>query len=95
MHKIIFEWDERKAQANKAKHKISFELAALVFSDPLAVSTQDRVESNEERWQTIGKVGGHSILLVAHTVQFDDVEVVRIVSARKATSREVRYYEES
>ena len=92
---MIFEWDERKAQANKTKHKVSFELASLVFSDPLAVSIQDRTESNEERWQTIGKVGGYSILLVAHTVKFNEVEVVRIISARKATSKEVKYYEEN
>ena len=50
-----------------AKHRIGFELAALVFRDPLRMTRQDRVEDGEERWQTIGVAHGITLLLVAHT----------------------------
>ena len=86
---ICFEWDEIKADTNVRKHGISFEIAAYVFSDPLAVSNQDRIESGEHRWQTIGMVGGHLLVLVAHTVRRnDDAEVIRIISARCANKQE-------
>jgi len=90
-----FEWDDRKAEINYRKHGIRFENAALVFDDPLSVSKQDRVENGEHRWQTIGMVGGCILLLVAHTVRFEDnnIEVVRIISARRADRKERRRYE--
>ena len=53
-------WDEAKNAENKAKHKIGFEVAQYVFSDPLRIWRFDRSEENttgETRWQTIGKVG--------------------------------------
>ena len=56
------EWDEVKNQRNIRKHGISFETAALVFTDPLHVSIQDRVENGEQRWQTLGVVQGHTVL---------------------------------
>ncbi len=62
-----FVWDERKNRQNRAKHKVSFESAVLVFDDPNALSIQDRFVAGEERWQTLGLVGGMVILLVAHT----------------------------
>ena len=86
-----FEWDEAKNRRNLAKHGISFETAALVFEDPHALSDLDRVVGAEERWQTIGAVGFH-ILLVAHTWEQRD-EVIRLISARKATSAERNHYE--
>ena len=67
-----FEWDDKKAETNLQKHGIQFEEAALVFNDPLAVSQQDRIENGEQRWQTIGMVGVCLLLLVAHTVRFED-----------------------
>ena len=68
----------------------------LVFDDPCAVSMQDRTVQGEERWQTIGLVGGVVALLIAHTYDEEDGdEVIRIVSARKATPRERRVYEEN
>jgi len=68
----------------------------LVFDDPCAVSMQDRTVQGEERWQTIGLVGGVVALLIADTYDEEDGdEVIRIVSARKATPRERRVYEES
>ena len=89
-------WNQRKGQANLAKHKVSFDTARLVFDDPFAVSTQDRTVQGEERWQTIGLVGGVVALLVAHTYdEADGDEVIRIVSARKAMPRERRVYEEN
>ena len=90
----IVEWDYKKAESNYRKHNIRFEEAALAFDDPFAVSEQDRVENGEQRWQTIGMVGGCLLVLVAHTVRFEDkvAEVVRIISARRANRRErIRY----
>lgn len=91
----FFEWDDNKAEANFRKHGIQFEEAALVFDDPLAVTEQDRIENGEQRWQTIGMVGGYLLLLVAHTLRFEDegIEVVRIISARRVDRAERRRYE--
>ena len=62
---------------------------------PYAIVEQDRIENGEERWQTIGVVDGIVMLLVAHTVrQQDEIEVIRIISARRADHRERRRYEE-
>lgn len=92
---ISFEWDETKAGANVRKHGISFEIAARVFADPLAVSNQDRIESGEHRWQTVGMVDGHLLVLVAHAVRHDnDTEVIRIISARRANKQERKHYEQ-
>lgn len=91
---IIFEWDTDKAESNLRKHGIRFEEAALVFDDPLAVSTQDKIEGGERRWKTIGMIHGYLIVLVAHTVWFDDKsEIVRIISARPADKTERKNYE--
>jgi uncharacterized DUF497 family protein len=95
-----FEWDENKNRANKRKHGVDFETALRVFADPFALSGQDRIEDGEERWQTLGFVEGHILLLVAHTFREETVgesavvEVVRIISARKADRNERRRYEE-
>lgn len=51
-----YEWDENKNKNNLAKHGLGFEAAQLVFDDPYALSTQDRHEEGEERWQTLGLV---------------------------------------
>ena len=93
---INFEWDEAKAHANLKKHQVSFEIAARVFLDPLALSYQNRIENGEHRWQTLGMVNGCLLLLVAHTVRHDDnIEVIRIISARKADTKERKHYEEN
>ncbi len=74
--------------------KVSFETAQRVFNDPFHLSVQDRCENGEERWQTIGMVNGVIILLVAHTVKYDnETEIIRIISARKATLTERIKYE--
>ena len=90
-----FVWDEAKNRANKAKHGVSFELAQLVFDDPLHLSVPDRNGHGEERWQAIGLVGSVWLLLVTHTyVEQNGEEIIRLVSARKATRRERALYEE-
>jgi uncharacterized DUF497 family protein len=90
-----FLWDERKSRVNLAKHRISFETASLVFEDPHSISRFDRIQDGEERWQTIGVAGGVAVLLVAHAdSEQTGEEVVRIISARKATPHERKIYEE-
>lgn len=90
-----FIWDDEKNRRNKTKHKVSFETAALVFEDPRVVSRLDRVVESEERWQTLGLIEGVMVLLVAHTWFVEEGEdLIRIVSARKATRRERELYEQ-
>jgi uncharacterized DUF497 family protein len=94
-----FTWDEDKNLSNQRKHGVSFELAARVFLDPLHLSVQDRVENGEQRWQTLGRICGVAVVLVAHTFTEDGptnepVEVIRIISARPATRRERTRYED-
>jgi uncharacterized protein len=90
-----FEWDAAKADSNIRKHGISFELAVRVFADPLHVTDQDRVEGGEYRWRAVGIVEGVRMIVVAYTWRDDeDVEVVRIISARPAERAERRRYEQ-
>jgi len=95
--KTRFEWAPAKAASNLKKHRISFETATRVFADPFAVVEQDRIENGECRWQTLGTVEGCLLLLVAHTVRddADGVEVIRIVSARRAEPKERKHYEQN
>ena len=87
-------WDQNKNLSNQLKHKLSFEVASLVFEDPFQINVMDRIENGEERWQTLGMVGNVVLLLVAHTfAEQEDEEVVRIISARKATRKERQKYE--
>lgn len=74
---------------------MSFEIALKVFEDPDALVQQDRIESGERRWQTLGRVEGTLLLLVAHTVQLvtGEDEVIRIISARRADRKERKRYE--
>lgn len=88
-----FEWDEAKNRRNLAKHKIGFETAKLVFEDPHAISFQDSSADDEDRWQTFGTING-LVVMVAHTCwEEEGEEVIRVISSRKATSRERRTYE--
>jgi len=94
-----FEWDEAKNLSNQRKHGVSFEKASGVFLDPLCVSVQDQVEDGELRWRTTGMVGDLLVLTVAHTVREENadgtwVDVFRIISARPATRKERRRYED-
>jgi uncharacterized DUF497 family protein len=92
-----FEWDPAKAKENLHNHKVSFERAATVFLDPRAISIFDEEHSSEEeRWITLG-IDRNGVLLVAcHTYRDVDASSceIRIISARKATKKEMRQYEE-
>lgn len=91
---ILFEWDADKAAANIRNHGISFETAQLAFADPFALLEQDRFEGGEYRWQTTGMVGGMALLVVAHIFRDEgDVEIIRLISARRAERHERRRYE--
>ena len=89
-----FTWYDRKNAANRRKHHVGFETAELVFEDPGAVALPDRDVEGEQRWQMIGWAQ-NMLLVVAHTAADEDGdEVIRIISARKATPSERRLYEE-
>jgi len=89
---VNFEWDPAKARRNRRKHRVSFQEAATVFGDPLAMTFLDPDHSTpEQRFITVGVSSTNRILIVAHT---DRGENVRIISARRATQTERKYYEE-
>jgi hypothetical protein len=93
---VLITWDENKNLSNRLKHNVSFEVASLVFEDPFHLSRIDRVVDGEERWQTMGLVAGVLLLLVAHTWEDADGDmVIRLISARKADGRERKRYEEA
>jgi uncharacterized DUF497 family protein len=86
-----FEWDPAKALANIRKHGVSFDQAATVLLDRLALTVYDDGHSQrEERWFTLGLDARGDLLAVAHTYEMIEPANVRIriVSARKATKRE-------
>ena len=90
---MIYEWDPKKAKANWRKHRVSFEEAASVFLDPLAVTYPDPDHSGEEvREITVGHSMKQRVIFVYHTQRRDRI---RIIGARKATPTERRQYEES
>lgn len=90
---MIYEWDPKKAKANLSKHRVSFEEAATVFLDPLAITYPDPDHSGEEtREITIGYSAMHRVIFLSHTRRGDRT---RLVSGRKATKRERKQYEES
>jgi uncharacterized DUF497 family protein len=94
MYKTRFSWDTTKEASNVRKHGLDFSMAARAFSDPFALTEQDRIENGELRWQTIASLDGQIILLIAHTWEDDedDAEHVRIISARAANKREKENY---
>ena len=89
-----FEWDSEKEKVNISKHGITFEQASYVFADPFALNKYDDEYSIEEdRWVLLGKSIGEVLLVVVHTFKDDeDIEYVRIISARKATNNEQQSY---
>lgn len=90
---MVFKWDPRKAAANLKKHGIDFHEAATVPDDTLSTTFPDTNHSSlvEPRFPTIGMSSRGRILVVAH-IEHNDT--VRMVSARRATRREPRFYEE-
>ncbi|HEV2350052.1 MAG TPA: BrnT family toxin [Terriglobia bacterium] len=89
-----FEWDRHKAKANLRKHEVSYTEALTVFMDPLAYTIEDAVHSETEtREVIIGHSSEDRLLLVGFTQRAEDV--IRIFSAREATRKERRDYEEN
>ncbi len=89
---LLFEWDGKKAKQNLKKHGVSFEEASTVFADPLALTVYDPLHTErEDRFVTLGESGGGRLLVVVFT---ERANRIRIISARYATSRERRNYEQ-
>jgi len=90
---IKFEWDPPKAAANLRKHQVSFDEAKSVFYDEFAVQFFDDEHSSEEdRFLMLGMSSGAKLLIVCHCER-EQGEVIRIISARKATKRESAFYQ--
>ena len=92
---IRFEWDASKSTANLRKYRVSFTEAKSVFYDEFAVQFfDDEHSSDEDRFLLLGLSSGTRLLIVCHCER-DDGEVIRIISARKATQRESAFYQGS
>jgi uncharacterized DUF497 family protein len=89
---LTIEWDDKKATQNLQKHGVSFEEAATVFSDPLSLTIDDPLHSDQEdRFVILGQSSQQRLLVVVHAEHED---TIRIISARQATPRERANYEE-
>jgi uncharacterized protein len=95
---LRFEWDAEKNRVNRAKHGIDFRTAARVFADPDMVLGEDRTDDGgEQRWHALGLAGGvEPLVVVVHVYREakDGEEIIRIISARKASKAEGRTYSE-
>jgi uncharacterized DUF497 family protein len=94
---IHFEWDPDKAQGNLRNHGVAFEEAVTMFQDPLAQSIPDKEHSDQEtRWITQGQTRSARLLVASHTfVKMERYEIrIRLISARLATKRERKQYED-
>ena len=90
---LTFEWDDKKARSNATKHGVRFDEASTVFADSGSLSIPDPAHSrHEERFVTIGRSHRGKLLVVVHTDRGDNI---RIISARPASKRERRTYEEA
>lgn len=91
---MTFEWDDEKAESNRARHGVIFDLAREVWDDPPHVIVLDRVVDGEQRWHAVGLVGSVTILAVVHVYPEPNTEDrIRIIGARKATAHETKRYE--
>jgi uncharacterized DUF497 family protein len=90
----VFEWDPRKAEANAAKHGVSFDEAVTVFLDGNALDGPDLQHSNgERRFLRLGRSADRRVLMVSYTLRrTGDAETIRIISARRASRRERAAY---
>ena len=94
---LEFAWDPTKAASNATKHEVTFEQAATVLTDALALTVFDAAHSEfEERWFTLGMSSAGKLLAVSHTYTATEPgrAKVRIISARKATRNERQQYED-
>ena len=90
----MFEWDPRKAEANAAKHGVSFDDAVTVFLDGAALDGPDVQHSTaERRFLRLGRAADGRVLIVAYTLRRSgDAETIRLISARRASRRERAAY---
>ncbi|HEX19937.1 MAG TPA: BrnT family toxin [Acidiferrobacteraceae bacterium] len=84
-------WDPAKAKANHKKHGVRFSDAELVLYDPMALSFEDSDAEGEQRFVSIGRDAMGDVLVVVYSYRDD---AIRLISARRATRKEVRIYEE-
>lgn len=90
---LIFEWDPEKAKRNLKNHRVSFDEASTVFGDAMSLTIHDPLHSDEEdRFVIIGNSYKNRLLLVVHVERSN---TIRIISARKATRKENKQYEEN
>ena len=89
MH-MDLEWDPVKAASNLKKHKVSFDEAVTALLDPNALSQPDDTSSSEERWLLIGMSSEARLITLIYTLRGEDR--IRLISARKATRKEAKYY---
>ncbi len=90
--RLLFEWDEVKAKANFKKHKVSFEEGKTIYNDPFLFTFPDDKHSvTEDRYVNIGLSANRRVLILTHTERQGKI---RIISCRKATTHERRFYEE-
>jgi uncharacterized DUF497 family protein len=97
-HQFQFEWDEAKAAANLRKHGVSFELASSIFGDPRILTLADTMHSDsEERWFSIGLASNGVPMSIAYlwTEAGAGFIKIRLITARRATASEIRYYTEN
>lgn len=89
-----FVWDPKKEEINKRKHKVTFSEACYIFADKCQLTLFDVEHSkSEDRWITIGQTPNNKILVVVHTFRkIKGKEIVRIISTRKASKKEVKQY---
>ena len=95
--RYYFEWGPDKAKANRKKHGIDFEQASTIFIDPRMISVFDTEhDEHEDRWVTVGIDTNGILLVVVHTFHEVDADFcrIRIISARKATRKESKQYQE-
>jgi hypothetical protein len=91
---LRFEWDETKNKRNRSKHGVWFEEAQSVFYDPRGLFSDDSAHSDEEdRFIMLGMSSAARVLVIIHCYR-DSGECIRIISARKATRKEIQFYEE-
>jgi uncharacterized protein len=87
---LKFDWDPKKAASNIKKHGVSFEEAATAFGDPESLTIADPDHSDQEdRWILLGFSSSANLLVVVHTERGD---IIRIISARRASKKEQRMY---
>lgn len=92
-----FEWDKGKEVENKKRHGVSFAEAVQIFDDPFHYSVLDkRFDYFEERWITIGMTHSGHLIVAGHLYVVDDKgnDIIRIITARKATMKEKKQHEE-